>query len=261
MGTADRVREHYAGDRLAERILDAAAVGDGVAPVDALAPFDELHVGGLPATLHVLGRLDLDAGTALLDVGSGVGGPARVAADRHGCTVTGVDLSPDFVAAARTLTEYAGLTPLARFEEGDAGRLPCDDASQDRAMMIHVGMNVPDKAAVFAELRRVVRPGGLVAVHDQMRVGPGDLPYPLPWDVDDGTSFVEPPAAYTDGLAAAGFEVLDVEDRSVSLTTPDPQAADDLSAVYGPAIVERRANLAAASQAGTLAPVLVLARA
>lgn len=261
MATADRVREHYAGDHLAERVLDAAAVGDGAAAVDALAPFDGLHVGGLAATLHTLGRLDLDAGTALLDVGSGVGGPARVAADRYGCTVTGVDLSPDFVAAARTLTERAGLTSLVRFEVGEAGRLPCDDASQDRAMMIHVGMNVPDKAAVFAQLRRVVRPGGLVAVYDQMRVGPQDLPYPLPWAVDDATSFVEPPAAYTDGLIAAGFAVLDVEDRRSSLETPAPGAVDDLAAVYGPDIVERRANLVAASRAGTLAPVLVLARA
>jgi MPBQ/MSBQ methyltransferase len=261
MSTTDRVRQHYAGDDLAERILDAAGSPDGTAHVDALAPFDELHVGALAATLHLLGRLDLDAGTALVDVGSGVGGPARVAADRYGCTVTGVDLSPDFVAAARVLTERAGLGQLVRSEVGEGGRLPCDDGSQDRAMMIHVGMNVPDKAAVFAEMRRVVRSGGLVGVYDQMRVGPGELPYPLPWAVDEETSFVEPTAAYVDGLTAAGFEVLDVEDRSAALERPVPGAADDLSAVYGPAIVERRANLVAATLAGTLAPVLVLARA
>jgi SAM-dependent methyltransferase len=263
MAANDRIREHYAGRDLADRILAAAGADDesGAVPVDALAPYDELHAGGLATTLYLLSRLELDAGTALLDVGCGLGGSSRVAADRHGCPVTGVDLSPDFVAAARALTTRVGLSHLLRFEVGQAEQLPCDDASHDRAVMIHVGMNLPDKAATFAEVHRVLRPGGLFGLHDQMRVGPGDLPYPQPWAVDDETSFLASPSAYVDALAAAGFEVLSVEDRRAALAAGPGEPAEDRAVVFGPAFVERMANRMAATRAGILAPVVVLARA
>jgi len=260
MSTTDRVREHYAGAGLADRVL-AAAGGDG-APltVDALAPHDELHAGGLATSLALLDRLDLAPGTRLLDVGCGLGGTSRVAADRYGCAVTGVDLSPDFVAAARTLTERVGLAHLLTFAVGDGGPLPCPDASHDRAAMIHVGMNVPDKAGLFADVRRVLRPGGLFAVHDQMRAGPGALRWPQPWAADEETSFVEPPSAYVDALTVAGFEVLTVEDRRAEVAAAAGQRPEDRAVVFGPAFAERAANVLAATRAGVLAPVLVVAR-
>ncbi|WP_435738173.1 class I SAM-dependent methyltransferase [Cellulosimicrobium sp. PMB13] len=263
MATSDRVREHYAGSDIAARILTAAGAADdgGTVPVDALAPFDELHAGGLATTLYLLNVLELDAGTSLLDVGCGLGGSSRVAADRHGCPVTGVDLSPDFVAAARVLTERVALSHLVRFEVGEAQQLPCDDASHDRAAMIHVGMNLPDKAAAFADVHRVVRPGGLFGLHDQMRVGPGDLPYPQPWAVDDETSFLESPSSYADALTAAGFEVLSVEDRRPALAAAPGEPTEDRAVVFGPVFVERVTNMMAATRAGILAPVVVLARA
>ncbi|WP_454041855.1 SAM-dependent methyltransferase [Cellulosimicrobium sp. Marseille-Q8652] len=263
MGTSDRIRQHYAGDGIADRILAAASAGaeSGVVPVDALAPYDELHAGGLDTTLYLLGLLELDAGTPLLDVGCGLGGPARVAADRHACPVTGVDLSPDFVAAAQVLTERAGLSHLVRFETGSAERLPCDDSSHERAAMIHVGMNLPDKAATFADVHRVLRPGGLFGLHDQMRVGPGDLTYPQPWAVDDETSFLDTPSAYVDALTAAGFEVVRVEDRRAALAPSAGEPMEDRAVVFGPSFVERVTNMVAATRAGVLAPVVVLARA
>ncbi|MFC8920991.1 class I SAM-dependent methyltransferase [Cellulosimicrobium sp. NPDC057127] len=257
MATTDRVRQHYAGADLAERILAAASAG-GPVDVGSLAPYDQLHVGGAPTTLHLLRLLGLEARTALLDVGCGLGGPARIAADRFGCPVTGVDLSPDFVAAGSVLTEHVGLSHLVRLEVGAAEQLPCEDASQDRAMMIHVGMNVPDKTAAFAELHRVVRPGGLVGVHDQMRVGPGELTFPLPWAVDAETSFVEPPSAYEDALSAAGFAVLRVEDRRADVAERADEHVER-AVVFGATFLDRVANLVAAARGGVVAPVVVVA--
>src|SRR5690606_38763565 len=119
MATTEQVRRHYAGRDLAARILAAAGAGAGPVDVDALTPYDQLHAGGAPATTALLDLLGLTAGIVLLDVGCGLGGPARLAARRHGCHVTGVDVSPDFVDAARELTDRTGLTDLVTVELGD----------------------------------------------------------------------------------------------------------------------------------------------
>ena len=261
MAITEQVRRHYGGEDLAGRILATAGAGDGPVTADALAPYDQLHAGGALATTALLDVLDLDARTTLLDVGCGLGGPARLAAARHGCRVTGVDLSPDFVAAAGELSARAGLSHLVAFEVGDGDGLPCADASHDRAMLVHVGMNVPDKAALFTDVRRVLRPGGLFGVFEQMRVGPGDLPYPMPWAVDAETSFVETPSAYEEALTTTGFDVLRVEDRRAALAAPGGPPQDGLVVVFGEEFATRLGNNLAATRAGLLAPVVVLARA
>ena len=261
MATTEQVRRHYAGRDLAARILAAAGAGAGPVDVDALTPYDQLHAGGAPATTALLDLLGLTAGIVLLDVGCGLGGPARLAARRHGCHVTGVDVSPDFAGAARELTDRTGLADLVTVELGDGERLPCADASHDRAMQVHVGMNVPDKAALFAEVHRVVRPGAPFALLDQMRVGAGDLPFPQPWATTPDASFVETPDAYQDALAHAGFDVLRVEDRRPALAASGGPRQDGLVVVFGDDFATRLANNVAATRAGLLAPVLVLARA
>ncbi|MFE6234664.1 SAM-dependent methyltransferase [Cellulosimicrobium sp. NPDC057862] len=261
MAATEQVRQHYAGKDLSARLLAAAGAGDGPVTVDALSPYDQLHAGGAAATSALLDLLGLAPGVSLLDVGCGLGGPARLAASRHGCHVTGVDLSPDFVDAARELTARAGLAGLVTFALGDGDRLPCDDASHDRAMLVHVGMNVPDKAALFAEVHRVVRPGGPFGLYEQMRVGPGDLPFPMPWAVDAATSFVETPDAYTDALTTAGFDVLRIDDRRAALAAAGGPGQDGLVVVFGQEFVTRISNNVAATRTGLLAPVVVLARA
>lgn len=260
MTATDRVRQHYAGEKIAQRILATVGAGDDPVTSAALAPYDELHAGGAVATGALLELLGLTPEVAVLDVGCGIGGPARLAADRYGCRVTGVDLSPDFVSAARELTERAGLAHLVTFALGDGDRLPCDDASHDRAMLVHVGMNVPDKAALFAEVHRVLRPGGLFGLFEQMRVGPGDLPFPEPWATERDASFVETPDAYQDALTRAGFDVLRVEDRRAALAASGGPHQEGLVAVFGEDFATRLANNVAATRAGLLAPVLVLAR-
>src|SRR5439155_398477 len=120
-----------------------------------------------------------------------------------------------------TELEERVLAAVVQCQTGDAVSLGYADGSFDRAMLVHVGMNVPDKPAVFAEVRRVLEPGGLFAIYDQMRVGSGKLTFPLPWADDESSSFVESPDGYAAALVAAGYEVLDTEDRT-HLTSGQP---------------------------------------
>jgi SAM-dependent methyltransferase len=263
MSVHDLVTSHYGTEDLVEVILDAlAAHGVDVDRLTAsdLVPVDQLHAGGPAATLEVLERLQLTDGARLLDVGSGLGGPTRLAASTLPVHVTGTDITPEVVDTARALTQRAGLADRVAFEVASGASLPFDSASFDAAMMIHVGMNIDDKRAVFADVRRVLRPGGLFVVFDQMRTGPGDLPYPLPWATDERSSFVESPSDYAGHLTAAGFTVEATEDRTPS-TGPGGAGTLGPQVVFGQEFVRRIANNMQATDDGTLAAVLMVGRA
>ena len=259
------VRQHYSGDDLEQRVFSALR-SSGADPeslrLTDLSGIDHLHAGSLPATEHMLARLGLETDHRLLDVGCGIGGTARMAATRFGCKVKGVDLSPDFIGLARSLTDRLGLGELTEFDVASATELPYPDSSFDRAVMCHVGMNLPDKASVFAEVRRVLEPGGLFAVYDQMILAPGQLTFPLPWAEDPSSSFVETREGYAELLAAAGFEVEVDEDRTAAAaaTPPAPDALNP-GHLFGAGFQERIGNNIAAAMAGTLGAVLMVGRA
>ena len=178
-----------------------------------------------------------------------------------GATVTGIDLTPEFVETARLLSDRVGLGDRTEFRTTAGESMPLDDESFDAAVMVHVGMNVPDKTAVFAEVHRVLRPGGRFALYEQVRTGEGELPYPLPWAQDDRSSFVESVADYRAHLEAAGFEVEDEEDRTPATLGPPPQGPVSNAVVFGPPFMHRIANNVAATKAGLLGAWLLLARA
>jgi SAM-dependent methyltransferase len=210
------VIEHYGGDGLLAAI-EAGLVASGrsprVATVEDLAPVDEFHVGGRVATTELCDQLDVVAGQDVLDIGCGIGGTARLIASRSGCRVTGVDLNPTYVDIARTLTGWTGLSDQVRFEAGSALALPFDDDSFDRAVQLHVGMNIADKARLFAEIARVLRPAGRLAVYDIVRERTDPIPYPMPWAGDESQSFVADRAGYRHALEGAGFVVTERDRR------------------------------------------------
>ena len=217
MDVEGEVARHYTHADLTGRLM--AALRDAGRDLDALTtadlgPLDEFHLGWHPQTVDFARRLAFAPGTRLLDVGCGVGGPARHFAEAHGCAVTGIDLTPAFVEAANALTARVGLADRAAFVTGSALDMPFEDASFDAATLIHVGMNIPDKARLFAEVRRVLRPGGTFALYEVMRTGEGPLPLPLPWAETADTSFVETPGTYRALLDGAGFAVGEARDRT-----------------------------------------------
>ena len=211
------VARHYAHGSLEQAILAAlAAAGkdpERLAPLD-LAAADEFHIGGLAATRAFAARLAFPAGAQVLDVGCGIGGPARVLAAEGGCRVTGIDLTAEYVRVAEALSRRVGLGDLTAFRQASALALPFADASFDGALMMHVGMNVEDKPRLMAEVRRVLRPGALFGIYDVMRTADGELAYPMPWAAGPATSFPAAPAAYRRMLKAAGFKVVAERNRA-----------------------------------------------
>ena len=265
------VSEHYASyDVLARIRAGLMAMGqdpDMISP-EVLKPVDEFHIGGAEATAALLEKLDIRPDMEVLDIGSGIGGPARMIAARYGCRVTGVDLTPHFVETARALSTMCGMADRVRFEVGSAVALPFADASFDLALLLHVGMNVPDKAALFRDARRVLRGGGTFAVYEVMRTGDGDLAFPVPWAETPDLSALETPQTYRTAAQAAGF-ALEAEEngREVALdffSRLQAQAASGappplgLHNLMGPTVKDKVANMIAAVRAGTIAPVRMI---
>ena len=211
------VAAHYSsgGSLLAgiEAGITAMGLSRQLVTAEDLSPVDEFHVGGRPATVELVEHLEATPTSELLDIGCGIGGTARFIASTTGARVTGVDLTPEYIDVARTLSEWTSLDHLARFEVASALDMPFDDGSFDGATQLHVGMNIGDKAALFAEIQRVLRPGARFALYDIMTMSVGDIAFPVPWAGDDSSSFVVDVASYRTNLEAAGFEVLAERNR------------------------------------------------
>jgi ubiquinone/menaquinone biosynthesis C-methylase UbiE len=181
--------------------------------VDDLGPVDEFHIGGRVATESFLDQLDIVDAHHVLDVGCGLGGASRYATQKYGCRVTGIDLTPEYIETGNTLCEWVGLSNQIRLEVEDATALSHPDGTFDRAYLMHVGMNIADKAVLASELHRVVRPGGRIGIYDVMRVADGDLQFPVPWAEEQAGSSVSPPATYIAALESAGFNILAERNR------------------------------------------------
>lgn len=210
--TETRVAEHYTTGALLLRVCEAlkklGVDPDAPTPED-LKPVDEFHTGGVQATDDLLGQLSIAPTDRVLDIGSGIGGTARHVAMRTGAHVTGVDLTPEFVETARELSALVGLADLTDFHTGSALALPVKNACIDHALLIHVGMNIEDKASLMTEARRALKPGGTFAIFDVMRAEDetSELIFPLPWSERPETSFVAPLAVYEAAAEDAGFTV------------------------------------------------------
>jgi ubiquinone/menaquinone biosynthesis C-methylase UbiE len=208
---AAEVTAHYARGGLLAR-LEAALRDDGADPLnptlEALAPYDQFHGRGLEATAEVAGLMRAAPGSHWLDIGSGIGGPARYFAQRFGCRFTGIDLTPEFCEVARELTHRLGLHDRVDFQFGNALAMPFADMNFDGACSMNVSMNIDDKAALYREIHRVLRPGaGLIL--SELAAGDGrPLEYPTPWAADAGASFLATLEQTLAGLADAGFEVV-----------------------------------------------------
>jgi ubiquinone/menaquinone biosynthesis C-methylase UbiE len=181
---------------------------------DDLNMVDEFHIRGRKATLELAEKMKLGADSDVLDIGSGLGGPARTVAEAYGCRVTGVDLTQAFCDAANVLSRWVGFDDRVAFRQGDATDLPFDDGRFDAAMTIHAAMNIPAKDRMYAEARRVVKPGGVFAVYDVLKGEGDDVLFPVPWARDPSISHLATPPETRALLTEAGFRVEEVRDST-----------------------------------------------
>jgi ubiquinone/menaquinone biosynthesis C-methylase UbiE len=267
------VSRHYTLGGLIE-VIRASIAALGKAPesvtVDDLAPVDEFHIGGRRASKDFLAQLGLSAGMHVLDVGCGLGGAARFVVARYGCRVTGIDLTSEYVETGNTLCEWVGLKDRISLHHGSALAMPFASGSFDGAYMLHVGMNIEDKQRLVEEVARVLRPRSRFGIYDVMRVGPGDLAYPVPWAATPALSVVAEPEAYRRALQAAGFAVTAERNRrDFALELFDELRAKTAAAggppplglhlLMGESTPEKVQNMIGNIAAGRIAPVELIA--
>lgn len=214
---SNAVTDHYTSVGLVERIL-AALVESGadintLTPED-LAPLDQFHVRGRDATAELAAAAGIKPKQKIIDVGGGIGGPARLLASHFGCDVTVVDLTEEYCRAGEILTQRTGLQDHVRFCHASALDMPFEDGSFDLAWEQHSSMNIEDKRTLYKEIARVLRPGGHLALYEIMQGESPDVQYPLPWARNESISHLVPPSHIQAALSVAGFRALSWVDQT-----------------------------------------------
>jgi ubiquinone/menaquinone biosynthesis C-methylase UbiE len=175
---------HYAGRDLEVGILAglraAGKDNDQLTP-DDLAAVDQFHIRGKEATPELAHLAGLQAGLQILDVGGGLGGPARTLASEFSCSVIVLDVTEAFCRVGEMLTARTGLSEHVRFQRGNALEMPFASESFDVVWTQHSSMNIADKSRLYAEIRRVLRPGGRLALYEIMAGAVQPVHFPVPW--------------------------------------------------------------------------------
>lgn len=259
-GYADAVGAHYTTDQLGEKILAglrAAGKDTDALRTEDLETVDHLHAGGVAATRALLGRARLQPELRVLDVGGGLGGPARLIAHEVGCSVTVLDLSEAFCRAGEMLTARVGLADRVTFRHGSALAMPFPDGSFDRVWTQHATMNIAEKSQLFAEIHRVLRPGGLLAMQE-MLAGPNQpIHFPVPWAADASINFLQSPDELRSLLAELGFRDTEWVDAGATAPSGPAPGGPALAAqlTLGPQLAEMAQNVGRNVGAGRLALV------
>jgi ubiquinone/menaquinone biosynthesis C-methylase UbiE len=214
----EKVSFHYSsGGDLAAKIAEGLQQSGrdlGNLSTRDLSAIDEFHFRGRTATLELAAQMRLSQASSVLDIGCGLGGASRTLVEEYGCRVSGIDLTQAFCDAAEIMSGWVGLAERTEFQQGDATDLPFADYRFDAAITLHVAMNVAAKDRLYAEARRVLKPGGILAVYDILQGEGGDAIFPAPWARDPAISHLASPAEMEKLLAEAGFRILDVHDST-----------------------------------------------
>jgi SAM-dependent methyltransferase len=251
------IAAHYERTNLADTIV-AALEADGkdfsTLTIDVLQMVDEVHSRGRETTLQVVALKDFSPEYNVVDLGSGLGGPARYIAKTFVCQVTGIDLTESFVFAANRLSELLGMRDQAGFQTGSALETPYDENNFDRAITIQMQMGIADKERFYREVFRILKPGGIFVFQDIV-AGPrkGPIHTPTPWASVPEQSFLYAPDALHKAIKAAGFETVIWRNSTPEMKTwqarqnlvPQPKGPRPnvgIHLVFGPTASEKRKN-------------------
>jgi SAM-dependent methyltransferase len=243
--------------------LDAVTLED-------LAPVDHFHARGFPATVELADQLPIKVGQHIVDIGCGLGGPARYMAKRFQCRVSGIDITQPFVDAANKLTALLRMEDQVTIQQGDGQDLPYGDAMFDGAYTQHVTMNVANRQTFFAEAFRVLRNGAFFALTEHGLGSKGNPHYPLPWSVDGSGAYLVTPAETQALLEAAGFEDIVLEDTGAKYVAGYKTAIEraekgvlpplGVHILMGETALQKTRNAARNIEEGRTHPIQVLCR-
>lgn len=244
MSPSPSAARHYAREgELTGRILSALTAADkdlDALSAEDLSPYDQFHIRGSQATADLAQLLSPQEGQRLLDLGCGIGGPARWLASEYGCAVIGLDLTEVYCRTARDLTARVNLAQRSCFLCGDALRLPFGEGCFDVVWTQHAAMNIADKARLYREVARVLKPGGRFGLYDVM-AGPAGTPhFPVPWASEARWSHLMAPAGVREAIRAAGLRERHWRDLTEEAKAWSEKAAAAQSAgqgASGPALI------------------------
>jgi ubiquinone/menaquinone biosynthesis C-methylase UbiE len=273
MPRENAIAEHWGSGDVYALILAAlakAGKSTDAVTVEDLAPIDHFHARGFPATLELADRLPVKPEHHILDIGCGLGGPARYFAKRFRCNVSGIDITPAFVEAAKKLTALVGMQEAVTIQQGDGQHLPYPDDVFDGAYTQHVTMNVADRARFFGEAYRVLKPGAFFALTEH-GLGPiGNPYYPLPWSMDGRGSYLMSPSQTHLALERAGFENVLIEEtgqkylaayeRTMELAAQGALPPLGIHILLGETAPQKTRNAARNIEEGRTHPVQVICR-
>ena len=272
MSLEQTVSEHYSNKGLLDKIykgLEKLGIDKNQLTQSDLSSFDEFHIGGSEGTLMLAEKLTMNASSSVLDIGCGIGGPARFLSSEFGCKVSGIDLTADFVNTGNSLTDQVGLSDKVKLIEASALNIPFADNSFDVSYMIHVGMNIADKDVLFSEAFRVTKPGGVFGIYDVMLLGNCELQYPLPWAVEEDGNAIASATDYISALIKAGFSLKHEDDKtdfangffekmSASMGTSEGPPPVGLHLLMGDLTTQKIKNMAKLIKSGIIAPKIII---
>ena len=272
MSLEKNVSEHYSNKGLLDKIykgLEKLGIDKNQLTQSDLSSFDEFHIGGSDGTLMLAEKLTMNASSSVLDIGCGIGGPARFLSSEFGCKVSGIDLTADFVNTGNSLTDQVGLSDKVKLIEASALSIPFADNSFDVSYMIHVGMNIADKDVLFSEAFRVTKPGGVFGIYDVMLLGNCELQYPLPWAVEEDGNAIASATDYISALIKAGFSLKHEDDKtdfansffekmSARKDSSDGPPPVGLHLLMGDLTTQKIRNMAKLIKSGIIAPKILI---
>ncbi len=204
------IHSYYSPNDLYNKIIDGLNNLDkdlSKVTLDDLQPVDEFHIRGDTATKELIELSGFTPDMHILDVGCGVGGSTRRLSHEVGCTVTGIDLSDEYIDAAERLTQLLNMEDRVKFHAASALELPFEDNSFDGGWSIQMNMNIDDKLAWLKEVYRTLKPGRPVVLYEVCGHKNTPLHYPVPWAQDESMSFLVPPEPFRKVITDAGFDI------------------------------------------------------
>ncbi len=215
----NKIQTHYGSDDLLEKIknaLEKAGKNPDKLALKDLSVIDQLHTGGHLASMELAEKARIKQNMKILDAGCGIGGTSRLLAKKFNSNLIGIDLVEKFIDAAEFLTKSTGLGHRVKFLQMSIPETSFEDDSFDCIWCQHTLMNIDDKHAAFTEFSRILKPGGILVLHEIIRGNNTDaeIYFPVPWADRPYLSFLISMEKTVSMLEDSGFELNFYEDQT-----------------------------------------------